>query len=218
MAGKIQVFQDMAIHGAVEKRSQLRDALLATPKEPWHVDLDRSAEVSSNGLSPKEVILFRREGDEALPAAGLTLFETDDGYYVPNIVPLKTSSLTFVEYNKILNDFIRSVATPAAEKLGFSITTTSPEQTLEDWLPPEADKKLRVFSGSANKSTGSSHPSDKRRWLDFIVAVHRSKKKIDSGLLARWLHEAEGWREDSAQELAIEYEQALELLEFYDEH
>lgn len=82
----------------------------------------------------------------------------------------------------------------------------------------DATVKLRRFSGAANKSTGASHPSDERRWFDFIVAVHRAGDKLDAARLARWLHEAEGWDEDSAHKLAGNYETSLALLTHYDEH
>ena len=110
-----------------------------------------------------------------------------------------------------------SPSTPVAPRFGYRIDATEACQNLEDWTSAEAAQKLRVFSAAANKSTGVSHPMDQRRWFDFVIAVHESRKTIGTDLLIRWLHEIEGWDEESAHELAGQYETALSLLQRYDE-
>ena len=59
----------------------------------------------------------------------------------------------------------------------------------------------------------SSHPMDERRWFDFIIAVHRSGKRVGTDHLARWLEDVEGWDERSANKLASEFERGMALLE-----
>lgn len=218
MNEKIAVFQDMALEGPVSGRPALREALIAATTDPWRTDLERSAQVKEYAPGTEDVILFRRDALGEIPAVGLTLWSTDTGYYVPNIAPLEFGSLTFTQYNAILNDFIDRIAKPVANKFGFSVTTTAAYQAPDDWTSSEAAVKLRRFSGAANKSTLAGHPMDERRWFDFIVEVHRSDKKIDAGRLARWLHETDGWDETSAHELAGDFEKALALLEYYDEN
>jgi hypothetical protein len=218
MTEQIEVFQDMAIHGPRKKRPDLREALIAAAVDPWRVDIERSAEVTRNSVTSEDVVLFRCNAGKDHPAAGLTLWGTEDGYYVPNVVPLESGSLTFAQYNAILMDFIERVAAPVVEGFGFTITVTEPRQTLDDWLSPEAAVKLRQFSALANKSSGASHPSDELRWYDFIVAVHRAGDKLGADRLARWLHEVEDWDEESAHKLAGDFESSLSLLAFYDEH
>lgn len=218
MTDKLEVFQDMAIHGPIAKRPELREALIAAAIAPWRVDLERSAEVVRNAVTSEDVILFRRDAGQNHPAVGLTLWGNGDGYYVPNIVPLEMSSLTFAQYNAVLADFIARIAAPVTAKFGFTISTTEPRQTLDDWLSPDAALKLKRFSGAANKSTGASHPSDQRRWFDFLVAVHRSGGKPGADRLARWLHEVDGWDEDSAHKLAGDFETAMALLAYSEEH
>lgn len=218
MTKQIEVFQDMSLSGPIAKRSELRNALIAAAVSPWRVDLERSAEVARNAVTSEDVILFRCDASEKFPAAGLTLWGTPDGYYVPNIVPLEYGSLTFAQYNSILADFITRIVEPVVDKFGFKIATTKPEQMLDDWVSPDTAVKLRRFSGAANKSTGASHPLDERRWFDFLVAAHRSGDKLDADRLARWLHEVEGWGEDSAHKLAGDFENSLDLLAYYDEH
>lgn len=218
MTDKLEVFQDMAIHGPIEKRPELRQALIAAAIDPWRVDLERSAELARNAVTSEDVVLFRRDAGQDHPAAGLTLWGTEDGYYVPNIVPLETGSLTFAQYNAVLEDFVACIAAPVTAQFGFTISTTEARQTLDDWLSPEAALKLKRFSGAANKSTGASHPSDQRRWFDFLVAVHCGGDKPGADRMARWLHEVDGWDEASAHNLAGDFETAIALLAFYDEH
>jgi len=217
MAEQIEVFQDMQLKGPSAKRADLRNALIEAAVEPWKADMQRTAEMARYS-NMQDTILFRREASKGFPAAGLALWENEDGYYVSNIVPIELGSLSFTEYNAILVDFAQRVAEPVVAKFGFSIVTTSSHETLSSWLSRDAADKLHLFSVAANKSTGSSHPSDRRRWLHFIVAAHESKNKLDAGTLARWLHEVEGWDEDSAHDLAGDFERSLDLLAFYDGH
>ena len=218
MAEEIELFQDMAIRGSGAKREELRAALIAAAIKPWQVDIEGTAKIARDATTSEDVVLFRREADKAVPAASLTLWETPDGYNVPNIVPLTDGQLTIAEYNAVLKDFIERIAAPIVGNIGFTITTTSPRQSLEDWLSPDAAKKLWSFSRLANKSTGASHPADEGRWFDFLVAVHRAGDKLASGTLARWLHEVEGWDEDSAHRLAGNYETSVSLLAHNDKH
>jgi hypothetical protein len=111
------------------------------------------------------------------------------------------------------------VAAPVAVHHKFSIHTSPPQQCLEDWLSPDAETKLRCFSEMANKATRNNHPADELRWLDFIIAVHKSSNKcnkFDYDKLTRWLNEVDGWDLASAQQLAAEYEEGIALLTRYD--
>jgi hypothetical protein len=218
MAKQVEVFQDLAIQGPVIRRPELRNAMVAAATSPWHADVERAAELARRAGVSEDVLLFRRDATNHHPAAGLTLWGTDDGYYVPNIVPLETGKLTFAQYNSILADFVERVAAPVVGRFGFTIIETEPRQSIDDWLPPEVAMKLRRFSGAANKSTASNHPADERRWFDFIVAAHHARGNVSTDRLARWLNEVEGWDEESAHELAGDFERSLELLTYYDKH
>ena len=164
-----------------------------------------------------DILAFGRKATDDLRAAGLTLWSRDGGYYVSNIVPIDVSELGVAQYNAILKDFIERIVRPVAPRFNYCIDATEARQNLEDWTSTEAAQKLRDFSAAANKSTGASHPMAQRRWFDFIIAVHESRKTIGTDRLIRWLHEIEGWDEESAHELAGRYETALSLLQRYDE-
>jgi hypothetical protein len=217
MAKTIEVFQDMAIRGPItEQRPQLRDALISAAREPWKADIEGAAQIARNVSTSQDVIMFRREASDNYPAATLTLWETGDGYYVSNITPSNIGQLTYAQYNAVLADFVERVAAPVLDHFDFTIIRTEPRQSVDDWLSPDAALKLKGFSGAANKSTGSSHPSDERRWFEFLVAAHHSAKELSANKLARWLHEVEGWDEDSAHSLAGDFEKSISLLAFYD--
>lgn len=215
MTKKIEVFQDMEIIAPVKLRNELRDALITASVVPWSIDLDRMANAKKNSIISEDVILFKRESDAKLPAAGLTLWGTEKGYYVPNIVPLETGKLTYTQYNTILDDFIVRIALPVSSKFGFKVERSESEQTIDDWLSPRAVIKLKSFSNSANKSTLASHPLDQRRWFDFIITAYLNNDKLKSDMLSRWLYEVDGWDENSAIELAGNFENSISLLTYY---
>ena len=91
-------------------------------------------------------------------------------------------------------------------------------QSLDEWFSPSTAQALRRFSNSANKSTGASHPRDQERWMEFLISAHHDGSDIDSDLLYRWLHEVEGWQEDGARDLLMDYDFARTLLGHYDQH
>ncbi|HVJ52265.1 MAG TPA: hypothetical protein VM689_07375 [Aliidongia sp.] len=218
MAESIEVFRDLYLRGPVARRSDLRQALVAAAVDPWYYDPDRSAAISRNVTdTDADILAFGRKASDDLQAAELTLWSRDDGYYVPNIVPIEFGELSIAQYNDILTDFLERVVRPVAPQFDYQIDATAARQDLGDWTSADAARKLRAFSAAANKSTGASHPLDQRRWFDFIIAVHESQKTIGTDHLVRWLYKVDGWDEESAHKLAGQYETALSLLKRYDE-
>lgn len=216
MTGAIDVFRDLYLRGSPARRPELRCALIGAVTTPWYYDAHRSDAISRNA-NGADILAFGRNAADDLRAAGLVLWSSNDGYYVPNIVPIESGELSIRQYNAILDDFIERIVRPVASLFDYAIDSTSARQDLEDWTSADASKKLRAFSSAANKSTGASHPMDQRRWFDFIIAVHENHSPIGTDHLFRWLHEIEGWEEESAHELAGEYENSLSLLQRYDE-
>lgn len=211
----LEVFQDLHLTGPTQEHSKLREALLSLTRPPWRHDVEKEEELSEHAGND-DVLVFERTLSGGLPAAGLVLWSTVKGYSITNIVPIESGQLSYASYNAILQDFARHIAEPAAKQVGFKLETTAPRKTLGDWLTPSTAEALRRFSTLANKSTGASHPLDKGRWLTFLIAAYQDRHEFDAGLLVRWLIEVEHWPDDTAHDLAIEYEFALELLEQYD--
>jgi hypothetical protein len=180
----------------------------------WSRDLVREEEL--NRGSAKKFYCFACEQSADRPAAKVFLTHADrratSWLYVSNIVPKEVRQLNFDQYNHILNEFDR-FAKAAADSIGLRVELSSPEQSIEDWLSPDSAKLLKAFSLLANKSTGSSHPMDRERWYDFLIALHRSGENPSVGLLERWLIEEEHWPDDVAFDLVCEYEFARGLLD-----
>lgn len=206
----LRVFQDLRLRGPAEQLSVLRQALVARATTPWRHVADAGQRIAMS--APGEVVAFEREAGDGLKAAGLALWQREEGYEVTNIVPRDARELGRNGYNAILMDFVRRIAEPAAMESGFSLEVSAPTRRLEDWLSADAAQALRRFSGAANKSTGSSHPLDRQRWLTFLLQVHDDDHRMDGSELLRWLVQVEGWEAEQASELASEYEFGLELL------
>ena len=209
----IHVFQDMALSGPASERAALTAVLKESPAPPWRFDPEASESAERNALGDKGILIFQRSADDSLPGARLVLWPRDEGYYVPNITPAEIGELTIAQYNAVLTDFADTIAKPSARRFGYTVNIKSANQDLEDWMTPEAATALRRFSAAANKSTGAAHPMDERRWFDFILAVHRARLQVGTDRLERWLHEAEGWGEETALDLAAEFERGLALLD-----
>ncbi|WP_247896624.1 hypothetical protein [Azospirillum argentinense] len=213
----LEVFQDLLLRGAAEGRPQLRKALIELAVGPWwHAANDENV-LSEHAGPGEEIIAFHRDPGDGLKAVGLVLWSEPEGFKVTNIVPRDVGELGIANYNWLLQDFIERLARPAAARTGFSVEVTAARQRLKDWMSSEAADALRRFSAAANKSTGSSHPLDRRRWLAFLMSAHRDATALDAEQLVRWLTEVEGWPGNVAHRLAVEYEFGRELLTTYDQ-
>lgn len=209
------VFQDLALRPGTQARGEIRAALLASTELPWRHDTAKEGEIVRLAGEGEDIIVFVRTPGDGIAAASLFLWAKGGDYEVTNIVPLETSNLGEGGYNAVLSDFVAKVARPAAGRSDFRIETTAAEQTINDWLPNTAAVALRRFSATANKATGSSHPSDRKRWYAFLIAANGAGPTLTPEILERWLVE-DGWTEDGAERLAMEYEFGLALLVAYD--
>ena len=206
----IEVFQDLLLKFPEERRHEVRQALRQHVKAPW-----RHAEERERNI-PDDIMAFERESDDYLPRSGLFLWTDSEGYEVVNIVPLEIDHLSISSYNDILDDFIDKIVHPASKTSEFHIEDSARRESITDWTSQEAADALHRFSVLANKSTGSSHPSDQKLWFSFLFSAHRVRGKLNSTLLKRWLIEAEEWPPDSAARLIDEYEFGMDLLNEYD--
>ncbi|QJQ02426.1 hypothetical protein RB25_25230 [Herbaspirillum rubrisubalbicans] len=210
----IEVFQELFLDASADLGA-LTSSLVINAKGVWR--RDNPMEMRAAGTSAEgRLLAFSREGDDSIPAATVILYQDgNSSYKVTNVVPSELYTLTQQQYNMVLKDFIKSIVTPASELC--SVRLSSDRQSPLDWANADAAHALGLFSRAANKSTGSSHPLDRERWMSFVVKYHRSGSgRLDAGLLARWLIEAEHWPSDSAYQLGSEFESAVELLAYYD--
>jgi hypothetical protein len=215
MAQDISVFQDLSLHCDTITLTDIRSALLKQATGPWRHAEERENKIPAHS-SGDDVIVFTREKGGGIEAVNLFMFSNNSVYKVTNIVPSQIGELSIDCYNSVLKDFVVHVVEPARRTVDFQIDITSARQSLNDWVSSDVAEALRRFSGSANKSTGSSHPLDLQRWFRFIVVSHREPEKLGTDRLIRWLVEVENWPEEKAYDLAIEYEFGLGILEAYD--
>ena len=211
----IEVFQDLFLVFPDERRQEICGALRQHAKAPWRYAEEKARLLDGNTGEYEKWMVFEREPGDDIAASGLALLAKPDGYEVANIVPLELDELGVSGYNDVLNDFVDRIARPALEECEFNVKITKRRQFITDWISQEAAEALHRFSVLANKSTGSSHPSDRRRWFQFIMTVHKDQRKLDTDLLIRWLVEVEDWNAERAHKLAIEYEFGLALLNEY---
>lgn len=210
----LEVFQELCIRhpggpGAV------RATVLAYLDNGWIHTPQR--EDRSHGLDDKDLIALERIDTAEATGVSLWMFSQDDGSYkVSNIVPLKSGELGVGGYNAALHHFLQSVISPACERTPLTFEVTGALKSIDDWAGDTSAKALKSFSTLANKSTGRSHPMDEKRWLLFLLAAHRENSALESGQLARWLIEAEGWPLEAAYKLASEYDLSRSLLKLYD--
>ena len=207
----MKTFQDLYIHLNGFDMETLADLFTKQCNEFWTRAIDREKDAASIG--EKAYCFERSEGGE-LRNAGLTLFEKiHDVWYVPNIVPIESGQLSYEEYNNLLTDFTNFIVKPVIEELTVSIELTKDQIFLEDITGEEIAGLLKTFSSLANKSTGSSHPLDKKRWFTFIYAVNKADVTVYTDILERTLVE-QGWSEESSNKLAIEFELSQDLLNY----
>lgn len=128
-----------------------------------------------------------------------------------NVVPDESGELSHDEYNDAVAEFHDKYLADVCTSLGLTAQLGAVHFDLEKDLPPGVFEALSMFSGAANKSTGSSHPMDRERWFDLIWRAHAADADLDPTLLGQWL-EADGWGYREARELAIEYEFSRGLL------
>jgi hypothetical protein len=212
----MEVFRDLYVSADADRMADVVEQIGRALPAGWA--RDRSAEANARGaipFRPRPVYCFACTKEGGRPAAVLVLAQKDEGtFYVSNIVPTERHQLSHGEYNAILEHFHDRVFRPYADRAGLTIVLTGAEAGLENWLSGPAAEKLRLFSTSANKGTGSAHPNDRERWNDFVLSAHRDHSTLDPSTLQRWLTEVDGWSPEVAEQLALEYEYGRELLAF----
>jgi len=207
----MKVFRDLYIKLNGVKVEDLIEQFTARCGDDWRRALDREQHAGSMG---EKAFSFEHTAGDGLERAGLSLFQKEgDTWYVPNIIPLDSSQLSRDHYNKILENFLDIIVRPSIAGLSVTAELSGDVVFLKDVVGEDVAVLLHNFSVLANKSTGSSHPCDRNRWFDFLIAVQRKRISLDTDLLINSLME-DGWSEDRAHDLAIEYEFAIDLLDY----
>jgi len=82
-------------------------------------------------------------------------------------------------------------------------------------LPPKAAELFRTIQSKYSHIGDSPLVKERKTWLEFLVAVHASKgHRLTGPEFYEFLTGEQGWRNDLAQGVVVEYTLALELLDF----
>jgi hypothetical protein len=210
----LEVFRDFEIHGEQSKLTTFLSQFVKALPHRWKRDITREKEIRQLFNDGRQFV-FRIAANDQRPGATLFVLRRGSTLRVANVVPTEVGQLSKRQYNSYIEEFSR-IASPIAQRLGLQAKITSDQRDIRDLLTTEAFEALQAFSVAANKSTGSSHPSDRRRWLAFLVHEHIGGRRLDTDTLQRWLIEEEKWPETEAYDLASEFEFARALLSTYD--
>jgi len=213
----MKIHRELELHGDRSAVFHMLDAISAEPAAGW--SRNSTAEQELKRMA-SEQICFECTNTAARRQSRLWIAWREDKHlaYVTNIVPTRGGGLSINEYNAILEDFTKSnKLEERSARAGIRVLLSPQDVDLQYWhLNPRTVELLKYFSDAANKSTGSSHPLDRERWFHFLIAAHKDKATLDTSILGRWLCDEQGWPEDTASDLRIEYEFARELLNAYD--
>jgi hypothetical protein len=207
-------FRDLELRGNVSEADRLLNEIINSLPDGWVRNLEAEQKVRRNISDHMYCVDCRATSQH--PAATIFLARIDDGaWQVSNILTSTDSSLSEDEYNAVAEEFATQVLEPVLRGTRVEVKLGKTETDLEDYMNADTAAKLRTFSVTANRSTGSSHPRDQERWHAFIIAAHRGGSKMHPHVLMEWLI-AQEWNPDRASDLAGEYEEGMELLRRYD--
>jgi hypothetical protein len=190
-------------------------AITASLSDGWerHEQGDRDfREIASDDAASHYFYCDKRNGRWA---ATVILSKTEEGkYYLSHVLPQEDSPNPFEvdQFNAIADEFHDRFLLPLEKSGRIFILNFEGEIDLEVDLGTFVFGKLKTFSAAANKSSGSSHPCDRQRWLDFMIALDQSEAEVSAPIVKQWLIEKGGWSESAAQELCLEFELGMELL------
>jgi len=179
----MKIFRELRIRGPHEQLERLIDDITAAMGQAWKRDTGQEHDLRPQ-IARQEMFCFVCMASPQKRASELWLrltYAQPNELYVSNIVPREVSSLSHDEYNSVLLEFYDRFVSQAAAARGLTVELGEAEVDLEHWLSPSAASQLRSFSGAANKSTGSSHPNDRERWLKGMRRVQASLRPRPSG-------------------------------------
>jgi len=209
----MKVFKDLEIAVPESRRADFISRLEKGLPKGWKRDREAESRSRSHGEEEFTYIICNASSKRQSALVALAP-KNKDTLHVSNIVPRKLSELAHDQYNHILDEFATKCVDPIAKQMNLKVKRSLDQETLESWVCQETAEKFQKFSASANKSTGTAHPLDKERWYDFVNSIVRNKDPLDASTLRRWLVEDDGWPQDIAEEMAIEFEQEVGLLKY----
>jgi hypothetical protein len=207
-------FRDLVVPDASAHFEELVGEIERRISSPWSRDQETEQSRHLGG----RYRVFGRQDTTAGPGVLLFLITRNYDVEIANVVPTgDRHELTMQEYNEAVAEFNDRFLAEAASILGLEVSLSETELDLGQVLDEGTFRALLAFSRASNRATGSSHPSDRQRWLSFIVAAYRTGANLSSGDLQSWLV-LDGWSEDVVFDLIVQFEFAMGLLRYVAEH
>ncbi|HEX4265661.1 MAG TPA: hypothetical protein VH597_15100 [Verrucomicrobiae bacterium] len=211
----MEKFRELYIKVDEEHTGDFVAAVEAALTDGWSRASEAEDNARQHGVDDRDFCYFLCDDRKGRQPAMVSIYRRDaETLYVSNVVPLAGFQLSHQQYNTVLQDFHDCILTKLHAKFPITFMLGSDQLRIERMMSPEAFKRLTQFSGSANKSTGSSHPKDCERWYAFLVTLNQTRHNLDAGSLLRWLIEVEQWPENVAQDLVSQFEFAMGLLKY----
>jgi len=218
----MKTFQKLTIILPEDRKSEFFiDLKENIEKSKWRIRNDLISNYKKNTFtSDKEILCIESEKyllDNKLIQGLIWIWDYSGYYEVFNIVPVGNRNLEKNEYNYILNKFYELFIANLIPKYNGSYTLTKPEKLLLETIGIDAYSALTKFSTTANKSTGNTHAYDFERWCEFVFRIFRGKIELSFDELVEWLLE-NGWTDEMATKLGLDFEYSINLLEKYEQN
>jgi hypothetical protein len=208
-----KVFRRLTVYGDPEVFDALIPGIESRLTDGWSRDRESEQRLRGDG-GQSRFFLFACRASTSGSAVKLTMCADGRRLSVTNVMLQDYGRLSCAEYNMILVEFYLRFLHTASSEAGLATELSSDERSFEEAFGWTAAQLLKRFSVLANRS--SAHPADRRRWMDFLIHLHRQPDRdYDFGLLAKWLIE-DGWSVDETNRLISECEFAQDLLRAYD--
>ena len=156
---------------------------------------------------------------EALPYSRLILFIKNEERKVDivNIIPMKESGvfqIECVEYNKLLDAYRDDVFALINQRFGNTIKQNTEDYSIEEVIP----KSYPLLNTWLNAYPLSLHPTDTKRWYDFVISLHNSGESLSLSDFEKYIEENYGWETEMIDKFSLRLESQLDLLDYYDTH
>lgn len=209
----MKTYHDLEIQGQDAALSRFFTDISGALPDSWVRDGETETRYRSLLGDVDQGYVFNFLGE---PKASLFVLKVGETATVANIVPLDTSELTMDQYNSVLGLFSAIFEDAAEKNSDIVVDHDTNELSLSEMVSGPTAALLEKFSNTANKATGSSHPLDRRRWLEFVVATHTENSNLDGAFLERWLNEELNWPQEQTEKLVDQYDFARDVLRAYD--
>lgn len=218
----MEVFQNLKIFVPTETEKDFVGKLLEKVKSSnWTQKTDFETGYKKNTASD-DLIICVETGElkfqNEILKGFVWMWKKKNYFEVFNIIPTKSGSLTYSQYNFLLNTFFNTILSDIVKNLQLKVEISNPNKSIIDLIGEDAGDTLLNFSKNANKSTGNTHPYDFNRWCEFVFIIHRQNIEINISDFIRWLEEEEGWSDDLSTKLGLDLEYSLDLLKKYEQN